>query len=65
MVMVANLTTAHAAEKFLRPIGAATVEAVSLLMIDPLHFELAVQIVPHAGFVGMNDGAFRDAALDE
>jgi hypothetical protein len=39
MVVVADLGTAHATEKFLCPIGAGTVEAVSLFVIDPLHFK--------------------------
>ena len=41
MVMVADFSAAHAAEKFLRPVRAGTVEAVGFLMIDPLHFKAA------------------------
>jgi hypothetical protein len=33
--------------------------------IDPLHFESAVQLVPSAGFMGMDDGALGDPRLDE
>jgi hypothetical protein len=36
MMMVADLGAAHTAEKFLGPICACAVEAVSLFMIDPL-----------------------------
>ncbi len=36
MVVVPNLGAAHAAEKFLCPIGASAVEAVRLLVIDAL-----------------------------
>jgi hypothetical protein len=42
MVVVADLGTAHAREKFLCPIGASAVEAVRLLMVDPFHFEMGV-----------------------
>jgi hypothetical protein len=45
-MMVANLSPAHAAEKFLRPIGAGTVQAVRFFVIDTLHFEPAMQLVP-------------------
>src|ERR1700677_5097897 len=34
--MVPDLSTAHRAKERLRPIGAGTVEAISLLMIDPI-----------------------------
>ncbi len=34
-------------------------------MIDALHFELAVQVVPAVAFVGVDDGAFRDTRADE
>ena len=33
--------------------------------IDPLHFEPAVQLVPGAGFIGMDDCALGDPRLDE
>src|SRR6185312_3961089 len=52
-------------EKTFRYIGASAFEAVRLLVIDPQHFVLGVEIVPRAGFVGMNDGAIRDALADE
>jgi hypothetical protein len=58
MMVMADLAPPHPAEKFLRPIRAGTVQAVRILMIDALHFEAAVKIVPCAGFIGMDDGAF-------
>jgi hypothetical protein len=63
VVMVANLSAAHAAEKLFRPVRAGAVEAVRLLMIDALHFEAAVQRIPRAAFVGVDDGARLDAGL--
>ena len=65
MVMVANFGAAHAAEKFLCPIRAGAVEAVRLFVIDPLHFELAVQAIPRCRFVGIDDGSLGDAGADE
>jgi hypothetical protein len=41
------------------------VEAIGFLMIDALHFELAVQGIPRAAFVGVDDGAGLDASLNE
>ena len=61
--MVPNLGTAHAAEKFLCPIGASAVERIGVLMVDPLHFEAAEKVVPCAGFVRVNRGALGDLAL--
>jgi hypothetical protein len=37
--MVADFGTANAAKKFLGPIRASAVEAVSLFVVDPAHFE--------------------------
>src|SRR5712671_5727208 len=63
--MVADLGTAHAAEKLFRPIRASAIEAVRLLMVDTLHFETAVQRIPRAAFVSMDDRARLDASLNE
>ena len=46
MVMNADLGTAQAAEIFLSPIRASTVEAIGFLMVDPLHFEPLMQAIP-------------------
>ena len=45
MVVVTDLAAPDAAEKFLGPIGAGAVEAVSLLVVDPLHFKAAIWVV--------------------
>jgi len=65
MMMVPDLATPYAGEKFFCPIGASARERIGFLMIDPLHFELAVKIVPRPGFVRMDHGAGRDPRLDE
>jgi hypothetical protein len=39
MMVVADLGTAHTAEKLFGPIGASVVEAVGLFVIDALHLE--------------------------
>jgi hypothetical protein len=55
MVVVADLGTAHAREKFFGPIGASAVQAVSLLVIDALHFEAGMEVVPSGRLVGIDD----------
>jgi len=50
MVMMADLGAPHTAEKFLCPIRAS--EAVCLFMIDTLHFEAAMKLIPIGRFVG-------------
>jgi hypothetical protein len=61
VVETPDLDAAHTAEKFLCLIRASTVEAIRLLMVDPLHFEAAMRIVPSPGFVGMDNRALRDS----
>ena len=46
MVVMPGLCAAQAAEIFLCPIRASTVEAVGFFMIDALHFEMGAEIVP-------------------
>lgn len=65
VVMVPDFGAAHPAEDRLCPIGAGAVQAVRLLMIDPLHFVTGVQIVPSPAFVRIDDRALCDARLDE
>ena len=64
-MVMPDLGTPHAAEKFLRPIRASAVQAVRLFVVDALHLITGMQIVPGAGFVGVNDGALGDTGLDE
>src|ERR1700720_686913 len=66
MVMVADLGSAHAAEKRFGVVAVdAVAETVRLLMVDPVHREPAVQLVPGAGFVGVNLGALGDPGANE
>ena len=65
MVMMADLGTAHTAEKFLCPIRASAVKAVCLFMIDTLHFEAAMKLIPIGRFVGADNGAFGNPLFDE
>jgi hypothetical protein len=65
MVVNTYLGTRQAAEIFLSLIGAGAVEAVGLLMVDPLHFVTVVQAISRRGFVGMYNRALADASADE
>src|SRR3984957_10511624 len=65
MVVNANLGTAQAAEIFLGLIGASAVQRISLLVVDPLHFETLMQVIPSAAFVGVHNRALSDASADE
>ncbi len=60
VVMMPDLATTQPADIRLCPIGAGTVESVGFLVIDPAHFEMAVQRVPVAAFVGVDDGALSN-----
>ena len=40
-------------------------ETVCLLMVDPVHREAAMQLVPRATFVSINLGALGDPGADE
>lgn len=60
-----DLRATQAREVGLGVIGAGAVRAVSLLVIDALHFEVSVQRIPRGGFVSMDDRALRDAIADE
>lgn len=63
--MMPDLGTTHAGEELLSPVRASTIETVCLFMVDALHLEAAMQVVPRAGFVGVDHSARLDAGLDE
>lgn len=65
VVVMADLGAAKAAEIALSIVRASAVFAISLLMIDALHFEAGVEAIPRGCFVGMDDRALGDARLDE
>jgi hypothetical protein len=62
---MADLGPAHAAKKFLCPIGACAVQAVGLFVVDALHFEAGVKIVPGRRLVGVHDPSLGEARADE
>ena len=47
-----------------RAIGAGAVDAIAVLMVDPLHGEPGVQLVPGRALVGVNQGALVDPLSD-
>src|ERR1700719_3352716 len=65
-MVMADLRSTHAAEKRFGIIAVdAIAEAVGFLMVDAVHREPAVQLVPRAAFVGINLGAPGDPGADE
>ena len=65
MMMVAGLGAAHPAEKFLGPIRAGAVKAISFFVINALHFILCMQCIPRASFVRIDNRSLGDARADE
>jgi hypothetical protein len=64
MVVMAEFTSAQPGEIGFRAVGAGAVHAVALLMVDPLHGEAGVQLVPGGALVGMNRGALGNPMAD-
>lgn len=60
-----DLATAQAAEILFSVVGAGTVKAIGLLMVDALHLETLMQAVPRGGFVSVHHGPLGDTGLDE
>ena len=54
MVVVPEFAAAQTREVGFGAIGAGAVEAVTVLMVDPLHREAGVQRVPGRALVGVN-----------
>jgi len=65
VVVMAELATAQAGEAGLCPVGAGAVDAVAVLVVDPLHGEPGVQRVPGRALVGVHHGAGSDPQADE
>jgi len=61
MAMMPDRGAAHAIEKLLGSICASATLGIGVLMIDPLHWECGLQIVPRARFVSHNLGSLGDA----
>ena len=61
-----DLRPAHAGEERLSVVGVdAIAEAIGFLMVDPVHREAAVKLVPCARFVGINLGALGNPGANE
>ena len=59
-MMVPQLAAAQAGEVGLCPVGAGTVDALAILMVDPLHGELGMKRVPGRALVGVHHSAGGD-----
>jgi len=64
VVVMAQLAAAQAGEVGLCPVGAGTVDAVAILMVDPLHGELGMKGVPGRALVGVRHGAVGDSPTE-
>ena len=64
MVVMPELAPAQAGEVGFRAIGAGAVNAVAVLMVDPLHGEPGVQLIPGRALVAVNQGALVDPLSD-
>ena len=63
--MVTEFGPAQAGEVGLGFVGAGTVDAVAVLVVDPLHGEPGVQWVPGRALVGMDHRALGDPLADD
>ena len=64
MVMVSEFAAPQPGEIGFRPVGAGAVDAVAVLMVDPLHGKAGMQHVPGRTFIGRNLGAFGKPQTD-
>jgi len=64
VVVVPQLTAAQAGEVGLCPVGAGAVDAVAVLVVDPLHGEHGVKGVPGRALVGVHHGAVGDPVAE-
>jgi hypothetical protein len=64
VVVMSEFAAAQAGEIGFRGIGAGTVDAEAVLVVDPLHGEAGVQRVPRRALIGMNRGALGDPLAD-
>ena len=64
VMMVPQLATAQAGEVGFRPVGAGAVDAVAVLVVDPLHGEPGMQRVSGRALVGVHHGAPGDPLAD-
>src|SRR5690349_18285776 len=64
VVVMSEFAAAQAGEIGLRAIGAGAVNAVAILVVDPLHGEPGVQRIPGGALIGMNRGTLDDPQAD-
>jgi len=64
VAMMSELAAAQARKVGLGAIGAGAVDTVTHLVIDPLHGEAGVQLVPSGALIRMNSGAAGDPLSD-
>ena len=64
VVVMPEFTAAQPGEVGFGAIGAGAVDAVTVLVVDPLHGEAGMQRVPGRAFVGVNRSALGDAQTD-
>src|SRR6185369_6152333 len=60
VVVMTEFAAAQTREVGFRAIGAGAVDAVALLVVDPLHGEAGMQRIPGRALIGMNHGALGD-----
>jgi hypothetical protein len=64
VMVMAGFAAAQARKVGFGAIGAGTINAVAVLVVDPLHREPGVQRIPGQALIGMNDSTFGDAMAD-
>ena len=65
MVMLADLRPPQPGEIALRLVCAGAIRAIRLAMIDPLHLEARMKIIPSPCLVGMDDAPSGDAPAND
>jgi hypothetical protein len=65
VVVYADLRPAQAAEILLSLIGAGTIKAVGFLMVDPLHLETLMQVVPRRSLIRIHYRPLGNPSADE
>src|SRR4051794_34228551 len=63
-VVMSDLASTQTGEVGFRAIGAGTVDAIAVLVVDPLHGETGMQRVPGGTFIGVNHCALGDPQPD-
>src|ERR1700709_2297858 len=64
VVVMSEFAATQSGEVGFGTIGAGAVDAIAVLVVDPLHSEAGMQRVPGRTFIGMNRGALGDPQSD-